>query len=258
MAQLQDILADLHITPNVQESFDESGDNLSEENSVDRKDNLSIDMPYDNANADDTYSYSYRKQLELSILNENDTADIDDFLKGRKQSTDKNEHLSPTSIWSRTRETKLNLTGSSNESECNPFRFEEELENIDIPSSVGISIGHRTNEYSTGSEGSSFHSVASSLQSSILTAEEGSNWVYLLGNIPTETDRQVYEIIKHLNVKQYPSINAWKILIETFSEQEREQWQPYEKQIKNVNSDLLISKSNIVNEVKSKLLFEDD
>merc|ERR1711894_489977 len=144
-----------------------------------------------------------------------------------------------------------------NESECNPFRFEEELENIDIPSSVGISIGHRTNEYSTGSEGSSFHSVASSLQSSILTAEEGSNWVYLLGNIPTEVDRQVYELIKTINVDAYPSIKTWKILMETYTEEKREQWTSYEKQIKNITSDLIISHSNSSNNVRSKLLFDD-
>ena len=132
------------------------------------------------------------------------------------------------------------------------------MENIDN-SIIKIKSTYRIdNEESSDSEVSSFHSVASSHESSVLTAEEGTNWIYLLGNSPTETDRQVYEIIKEINVEQYPSIKAWKILLETYSIEEREEWQSYERQIKNLTSDLLISQSNIVNDVKSKLLFEDD
>jgi hypothetical protein len=81
---------------------------------------------------------------------------------------------------------------------------------------------------------------------------------YLVGKTPTETDRQVYELIKDLNVEQFPSIKGWKILLETYTMEEREEWQSYEKQMKTITSDLLISQSSIVNDVKSKLSFEDD
>ena len=117
-------------------------------------------------------------------------------------------------------------------------------------------------------DSSSFHSVASSLQSSILTAEEGVDWVYLRGNFPTQTDRQVYDVIRFLDhlvmdQQQYPSLNSWKILMETFGDEERRQWPSYEKQIKSLTSDLLVQtmqqqcSSSSVN-AKSKLFSEYD
>ena len=91
-----------------------------------------------------------------------------------------------------------------------------------------------------------------------MTAEEGSDWVYLCGKFPTQTDRQVYDAIQHINVSDYPSLHSWKILMEISSEEERRQWPTYKKQIKNLNSDLLLPHSvTSVGDAKSKLFFED-
>ena len=79
-----------------------------------------------------------------------------------------------------------------------------------------------------------------------------------MGNLPTQTDHHVYDVIRDVNVEQYPSVKEWKTLMETYSEEDREQWQTYSKQVKNLTSDLLISQSSIINGVKSKLSFEDD
>merc|ERR1712218_159943 len=159
---------------------------------------------------------------------------------------------------SRTRENKLDISSaSSNESEHSPFRFNEDSEDINDPV-LGRSTFRIGRKDSSESGDSRFHSAASSPQSSVLTAEVGTNWVYLLGKTPTEIDREVYEVIKDINVDQYPSINAWKILLETYSNEQREEWPSYEKRVKNLTSDLLIAQSNIENDVKSKLLFEDD
>ena len=44
--------------------------------------------------------------------------------------------------------------------------------------------------------------------------------------------------------------------METYTVDQREQWASYEKLIKNVEYDML-SQSNVIYDVKSKLLFED-
>lgn len=259
---LQDVLADLHITPSTDASFGILDEDLSVDNILDCNVNRTEHLYSDNSNEGSNPSFSNSRKLKLNTSKKIQTSSghsLNDPVKAKVPETEENDPLSPTSIWSRTRESKLDLSSaSSNESECNPFRFDEDMENMDH-SIVKIESKFRIdNEESSDSEVSSFHSVASSHESSVLTAEEGTNWIYLLGNSPTETDRQVYEIIKGINVEQYPSIKAWKILLETYSIEEREEWQSYERQIKTVTSDLLISQSNIVNDVKSKLLFEDD
>ena len=260
MKQLQDVLADLHITPNTDSSFGIMDDDSSVDNILDSTVSRTENLELENANPDSNPLFRNSGKLKLNVTNKIGASSGDNLNDPFKDTVHQvNDALSPTSIWSRTRESNLDVSSaSSNESEYNPFKFDEELENIDNPSLEIMSTFRLANEQSSDSEASSFHSVASSHESSILTAEEGTNWIYLLGKSPTDTDRQVYEIIKDINVDQYPSINGWKILLETYSIEEREEWQSYERQIKNVTSDLLISQSNIVNDVKSKLLFEDD
>ena len=215
-------------------------------------------LQFDHANEDSNPVFRTTEKLKLNTKKEIE-ASCGHNLNDTANKVEDNDPLSPTLIWSRTREPKLDLSSaSSNESGCSPFRFDEGLENIDNSSLEIRSTFRLGNEQSSDSEASSFHSVASSHESSVLTAEEGTNWIYLLGKTPTETDRQVYELIKDINVEQYPSIKGWKILLETYSIEAREEWQSYERQIKNVTSDLLVSQSNIANDVKSKLLFEDD
>ena len=250
-------MADLHITPNIGSSFSILDDDSSENNILDNV-SRTEDLYYDDTSSDNAFKENRKLKLEISSETESSNkANVNDPSVDKSQENQANDPLSPTSIWSRTREANLDLTASSNESDYSPFRFDEELEKMESPSYTENSTFRQSNEYSSDSEDNSFHSVASSIESSILTAEEGSNWVYLLGKVPTEIDRQVYDIIKEINVDQYPSINAWKILIETYSTEEREQWKSYEKQIKNLTSELLVSQSNIVDDVKSKLLFED-
>ena len=76
--------------------------------------------------------------------------------------------------------------------------------------------------------GDSFHTVASSFTSdddSILTAEEG-QWIYLMGNEPCETDRDVYRIIKDVNFDGscYPYLSVWKDLMSTVTHEEQALW----------------------------------
>ena len=202
----------------------------------------------------------HNRNLKLHMPNEERNegkSNVSQLSMTNEASNGKDHVLSPNSIWSRTRESNLDVsTASSKESNGSPFHFNNLLQEIeDIPSIDRLTSCR--DEFMSHSEESSFHSVASSIQSSILTAEEGSNWIYLLGNIPTDVDRQVYELIKTINVDAYPSIKTWKILMETYTEEKREQWTSYEKQIKNITSDLIISHSNSSNNVRSKLLFDD-
>ena len=253
-------MADVHITPKVQISYGTSdeyssvgstyNDILNEHHS----ESYSFEEKSDKCSKKDstklTLDFSGQQEVMLEHENMNTI---------NKQASSTLDPLSPSSIWSRTRESNHDLsTASSNGSENSPFKFNTELENTKSPFLPESFMDRRRDGYESDSESSSFHSVASSLQSSVLTAEEGTNWVYLLGNLPTDTDRQVYEAIKDIDVSQYPSINTWKILVETFTVKQRQQWSSHEHQIKTLGSDLLINNSNLVNDVKSKLLFEDD
>lgn len=263
MKQLQDVLANLHITSKTSDSCEmisddtltnhvqeiesyqknKASNNLSHEdliNGNEESKNLKINMPPD--------QFHNSKSDKLNLSNKNDSINYT------------SDPLSPNSIWSRTRESKLDLsTASSNESEHSPFKFNELLHVIDdINTPKYNSSSRKIDGYSSDSEDSSFHSGVSSLKSSIFTAEEGSNWIYLLGRTPTDIDRQVYELIKDINVDQYPSVKAWKILMETYTVEQRERWVSYEKEIKNISSELIMSQSNIINDVKSKLLFDED
>ena len=258
MKQLQDVLANLHISSNTIDYCNNSTDDIATTNMPEN----AFDCTYETMeNFDKNKGIANDKnssKLELSIFKEElYGAEVNDSNKNDSICT-QNNPLSPNSIWSRTRESNLDLsTASSNESEENPFKFDElkqELDNTNSP--MNVLAARKIEEYMSDSEDNSFHSVASSLKSSVLTAEEGSNWIYLMGSTPTDTDRQVYDIIKNINVDQFPSIKTWKILMETYTVEQREQWVSYEKHIKKVESDML-SQSNVIYDVKSKLLFED-
>ena len=262
MIQLQDVLANLHITSKTSDSCEmisddtltnhvqeiesyqenKTANNLSHQdliNGNEESKNLKIIMPIDQLHNS--------KGDKFNLSNKNDSINYT------------SDPLSPNSIWSRTRESKLDLsTASSNESEDSPFKFNELLHVINDINTPKYNSSSRVDGYNSDSEGSSFHSVASSLKSSILTAEEGSNWIYLLGRTPTDIDRQVYELIKDINVDQYPSVKAWKILMETYTVEQRERWVSYEKEIKNISSELMLSQSTIIYDAKSKLLFDED
>ena len=251
-------MADVHITPKVQISYGTS-DECSSVGSIYN----------DSLNKHHSESYSFEEtsdkcskkdlQLTLDFSGQEVMLEHENMNTINRKAGNTLDPLSPSSIWSRTRESNHDLsTASSNESANSPFRFNTEVENNKSPFLPESFMDRRRDGYESDSESSSFHSVASSLQSSVLTAEEGTNWVYLLGNLPTDTDRQVYEAIKDIDVSQYPSINNWKILVETFTVKQRQQWSSHENQIKTLGSDLLINNSNLVNDVKSKLLFEDD
>ena len=256
--QLQDVLANLHISSNTNDYWNNSTDDTATTEIPE----IAFNSTYENMkNIDNNKEINNGKnisKLKPTILKEElHDAELNSSNKNDSICT-QNNPLSPNSIWSRTRESNLDLsTASSNESEENPFKFNElhqELDNMNSP--MNVLTTRKNEEYMSDSEDNSFHSVASSLRSSILTAEEGSNWIYLMGSTPTDTDRQVYDIIKNINVDQYPSIKTWKILMETYTVDQREQWASYEKLIKNVEYDML-SQSNVIYDVKSKLLFED-
>ena len=247
LTQLQDILADLHITPDTKDTYGIL-DNCPVQLISDKNLNYTGNPSNTIDNESGTHFKRESSELKLHIPK---VGAVTSAIDAKNCHDEKQEQLamntlSPNSIWKRTRETNHNLsTASSNDDGTSPFKFNAELKNI---------------EFSTDSDSSSYHSVASSIETSVLTAEEGGNWVYLLGNRPTQTDRQVYDIIKDVNVQQYqyPSINNWKILIETSSEEERKHWSSYENRIRNLTSDLLISQSNIIHDVKSKLYFGED
>ena len=254
MKQLQDVLANLHISSNTNDYCNNSTDNII----TTKIPEFALHGTCETMKNKEINDEKNSSKLELSILKETlNDAEMNSSNKNDSICTESNP-LSPNSIWSRTRESNLNLsTASSNESEENPFKFDElqqELDNMNSP--MNAFTARKIEEYMSDSEDNSFHSVASSLKSSVLTAEEGSNWIYLLGSTPTDTDRQVYDVIKDINVDQFPSIKTWKILMETYTVEQREQWVSYEKLIKNVESDTL-SQSNVIYDVKSKLLFED-
>lgn len=67
-----------------------------------------------------------------------------------------------------------------------------------------------------GASSCSFHTVASSLPDSLMTAEEG-EWVYIQGIAPTRVDHQVYQIIRDVDVPKhvYPYLAIWKDLMST-------------------------------------------
>jgi len=76
-----------------------------------------------------------------------------------------------------------------------------------------------------GSEkSSSFHTVCSSLES-CLTAEEG-QWIFMQGTVPTETDFQVYQIIRDAPVEKstFPYLAIWKDVMSTYTDAEQCAW----------------------------------
>ena len=253
-------MADVHITPKVQISYGTSDEYSSVRSTYNDSLNKHNSELHSFEETNDKCSKKDLTRLTLDFSGQQEAIkEHENMHTINGQAGNTLDPLSPSSIWSRTRESNHDLsTASSNESANSPFKFNTELENTKSPFLPESFMDRRRDGYESDSESSSFHSVASSLQSSVLTAEEGTNWVYLLGNLPTDTDRQVYEAIKDIDVSQYPSINTWKILVETFTVKQRQQWSSHEHKIKTIGSDILINNSSLENDAKSKLIFEDD